>query len=153
MTARYTLYPRLSLCVCVCSPMRRKSHSGCSDQAWSDGCRHWCDGHADWPGYESYGSTLWNMVQHINDIIVSDWSVESALRVNVNIIYRWIPLPSPGLIHAHFGDLMGLYTDGLIHRLKIMAVTILLAFKEKKQEKKKKTQQINAKTPVRLTKM
>ena len=28
-------------------------------------------------------------------------------------------------IHAHSGDLVGLYTDGLIHRLKIMAATVL----------------------------
>ena len=47
------------------------------------------------------------------------------------VLIRRIPLASPGLIHAHFGDLVGLYTDGLIYRRKIMAVTSFWTCEEK----------------------
>ena len=53
------------------------------------------------------------------------------LKFTEGTVYRRIPLASPRLKHAHFGDLVGLYTGRLLNRHKIMVVTIFLTCEEK----------------------
>ena len=64
-----------------------------------------------------------------------------------------IPAASPGLLHAYFGDLVGLYKGGLLHRHRNCTDYVFDLQRKRNRCREKPGKIKNDETPVRLGKM